>query len=97
MVSSDQSSSASCHCLFYNSLRVEFYARDDLYKLGTNEDGVVNSKEVEKCIEEIIIGAKSEEYKKNAMELKMIAREAVTGGGLSDRNIQLFVDEIIGN
>ncbi|KAK2664982.1 hypothetical protein Ddye_003556 [Dipteronia dyeriana] len=66
-------------------------------RLGTNEDGVVNSEEVEKCIEEIIHGVKSEEYKKNAMELKLAAREAVACGGSSDRNIQLFVEEIIGS
>ena len=57
---------------------------------------VLWSKEVEKCIGEIINGAKSEEYKKNARELKLAAREAVTFGGSSDRNIQLFVDEITG-
>ncbi|KAL5855460.1 hypothetical protein ACOSQ4_005262 [Xanthoceras sorbifolium] len=73
----------------------------DVFKIGLrlrpNNDGVVNSEEVEKCIGEIINGPKSEEYKKNAMELKVAAREAASGGGSSDRNIQLFVDEIVGN
>ncbi|KAK1558561.1 hypothetical protein Q3G72_003786 [Acer saccharum] len=58
-------------------------------RLGTNEDGVVKSEEVAKCIEEIINGAKSEEYKKNAMELKLVAREAVASGGSFDRNTLL--------
>ncbi|KAK0581934.1 hypothetical protein LWI29_019729 [Acer saccharum] len=72
----------------------------DVVKIGVrlrpNSDGFVDSEEVEKSIGEIINGAKSEEYKKNAMELKLAAREAVTFGGSSDRNIQLFVDEITG-
>lgn len=61
------------------------------------EDGLVSHKEVERCIEEVMSGPGSEEFKKNAAELKVAAREAVANGGSSDRNIQLFVDEIIAN
>ncbi|TXG64214.1 hypothetical protein EZV62_011208 [Acer yangbiense] len=54
------------------------------------------SEEVEKCIGEIVNGTKLEVYKKNAMELKLAAREAVSSGGSSNRNIHLFVNETTG-
>ncbi|KAA8536236.1 hypothetical protein F0562_028714 [Nyssa sinensis] len=73
----------------------------DVLRLGVrirpNEDGVVTSEEVEKSIQEIMSGPSSEQFKKNAAELKRAAREAVADGGSSDRNIQSFVDEIIGS
>ncbi|GAU24263.1 hypothetical protein TSUD_48510 [Trifolium subterraneum] len=42
-----------------------------------------------------IVGGGFEVLKKNAVELKVAAREAVADGGSSDRNIQEFVDEIL--
>ncbi|XVE49256.1 hypothetical protein DITRI_Ditri01bG0068400 [Diplodiscus trichospermus] len=51
------------------------------------------SNELEKCIKQILDGPKSE-FKKNAAVLKQAAREAVAIGGSSDRNIQVFVNEI---
>ncbi|KAK2981109.1 hypothetical protein RJ640_021163 [Escallonia rubra] len=66
-------------------------------RLTKNQEGLLGSEEVEKCIQEIMSGPRSEEYKTNAAKLKEAAREAVADGGSSDRNIQLFVDEIIGN
>ncbi|KAJ4716229.1 Glycosyltransferase [Melia azedarach] len=73
----------------------------DVFRIGLrlrpNDDGIVTNEEVEKSIEEIISGPKSEDYKKNAMELKHAARQAVASGGSSDRNIQSFVNEILGN
>lgn len=73
----------------------------DVFKIGLrlrpSEDGFVGNEELEKCVEEIINGPKSEYYKKNAVELKHAARQAVAGGGSSDQNIQLFADEILGN
>ncbi|XWS62954.1 hypothetical protein CRYUN_Cryun06bG0055000 [Craigia yunnanensis] len=57
----------------------------------------VTSNEVEKCIKQILSGSKSEEFKKNAAKLKQAARESVASGGSSDRNIQLFLNEIAGS
>ncbi|XVF45061.1 hypothetical protein PTKIN_Ptkin02bG0175400 [Pterospermum kingtungense] len=69
----------------------------DVLKVGVRLkpglEGVV-SNEIEKCIKEVLSGPKSEEFKKNAAALKLAAREAVAIGGSSDRNIQLFVNEI---
>ena len=66
-------------------------------RLKQDSDGFVATEEVERAIEEIVVGPSSEEIKKNARELKRAAREAVADGGSSDRNIQSFVDEILDN
>lgn len=66
-------------------------------RLKPDTEGVITSIEIEKCIREILGGPKSEEFKKNAAALKQAAREATASGGSSDRNIQLFVNEIAGN
>ncbi|OMO63269.1 UDP-glucuronosyl/UDP-glucosyltransferase [Corchorus olitorius] len=60
-------------------------------------DGGIVEEELEKCIREVLSGPKSEDFKKNVVRLKQAARAAVASGGSSDRNIQLFVDEISGN
>jgi len=64
-------------------------------RLKQDNDGFVESDEVERAIEEIVGGERSEVFKKNALELKHAAREAVADGGSSERNIQRFVDEIL--
>jgi UDP-glucose:(indol-3-yl)acetate beta-D-glucosyltransferase len=63
-------------------------------RLKQDSDGFVESEEVERAIGEIVGGERFEVFKKNAVELKLAAREAVADGGSSDRNIQSFVDEI---
>ncbi|OMO73983.1 UDP-glucuronosyl/UDP-glucosyltransferase [Corchorus capsularis] len=73
----------------------------DVFKVGLrlnpSPDGGIVKEELEKCIREVLSGPKSEEFKKNVVRLKQAARAAVASGGSSDRNIQLFVDEISGN
>ncbi|KAE9611717.1 hypothetical protein Lal_00011459 [Lupinus albus] len=66
-------------------------------RLKQDSDGFVSSEEVEKAIQQVLQGPTSEEFKNNAEELKRAGREAVARGGSSDRNIQSFVDEILGN
>ncbi|XP_014512128.1 UDP-glycosyltransferase 84B2 [Vigna radiata var. radiata] len=69
----------------------------DVFRLGVRltqgSDGFVATEEVERAIEQVFA---SEEFNRKASELKRAAREAVAHGGSSDRNIQSFVDEIIG-
>ncbi|KAL1342867.1 hypothetical protein HN51_029343 [Arachis hypogaea] len=60
-------------------------------------EGFVATEEVERAIEEIFVGPRAEEIRKNARVLKQAARDAVAEGGSSDRNIQCFVDEILQN
>lgn len=63
---------------------------------GDEEDGVVTTKEVERCIEEVINGPKAAEMKKRAMELKEAANKALEVGGSSDQNINDFIKNISG-
>ncbi|EEF43596.1 UDP-glycosyltransferase 84B1 [Ricinus communis] len=71
----------------------------DVFRIGlrlrANQDGIVTNDEFEKCIKEIMNGPKSEVFESNAKALKQAAREALAGSGSSDRNIQLFVQEIL--
>jgi UDP-glucose:(indol-3-yl)acetate beta-D-glucosyltransferase len=71
----------------------------DVLKVGVRlrpeSSGVITAEEVEKCIKEVMVGARSEEFKNNAVEFKRTARLASAEGGSSDRNIQVLVDEII--
>lgn len=65
-------------------------------RLQQDNEGFVESEELERAIEEVAGGGpSSQEIRKNAQRLKQAAREAVASGGSSDQNVQLFVDEII--
>ncbi|XP_057966002.1 UDP-glycosyltransferase 84B2-like [Malania oleifera] len=65
-------------------------------RLRPDRDGVVGSEELERCVEEIMGGERAAVYRKKAEELKEATQRAVAGGGSSDKNIQLFVDGIMG-
>ena len=73
---------------------------EDVWRVGirvsSDPDGIVTGAEVERCIEAVMSGPSAAEFRKNVAELKVAARGAVAGGGSSNRNIQMFVDEIIG-
>ncbi|KAI3815235.1 hypothetical protein L1987_14896 [Smallanthus sonchifolius] len=71
-------------------------------KVKKSSEGVVSAEEVGRCVEEVMSGKRSEELRKNALELrknalelKAAAREALADGGSSDKNIELFVNEVI--
>ncbi|KAI8010913.1 hypothetical protein LOK49_LG06G02304 [Camellia lanceoleosa] len=62
-----------------------------------NEEGIVESEEVKRCIEEVMGGEeRGEEMKRNAKKWKELTREAVKEGGSSDLNLKAFVKEIEG-
>ncbi|MFS7995698.1 putative UDP-glucuronosyl/UDP-glucosyltransferase [Helianthus anomalus] len=63
-------------------------------KLKMNS-GVISGEEVGKCVEEVMSGPRSEEFRKNALQLKTVAREGLADGGSSDNNIKMFVNEVI--
>ncbi|KAJ0530371.1 putative UDP-glucuronosyl/UDP-glucosyltransferase, UDP-glycosyltransferase family [Helianthus annuus] len=71
----------------------------DVWKVGVkmekDSEGCFVGEEVARCVDEIMSGPRSEEFRKNAAELKRASREAVADGGSSDKNIQLFVDELV--
>ncbi|KAL4588664.1 hypothetical protein LXL04_001556 [Taraxacum kok-saghyz] len=59
-------------------------------KLKKSSEGFVSGEELGRCVEEIMSGPKSEEFKKNAAALRTAAREALADGGSSDKNIHMF-------
>ncbi|KAG5588843.1 hypothetical protein H5410_049277 [Solanum commersonii] len=64
-------------------------------KMRVNEDGVVESEEIKRCIEIVMDGGeKGEEMRKNAQKWKELAREAVKEGGSSKVNLKAFVQEV---
>ncbi|KAI3789262.1 hypothetical protein L2E82_02054 [Cichorium intybus] len=63
-------------------------------KINKNLEELFAGEEVARCVEEIMTGSRSEEFRKNAAEFKRAAREAVADGGSSDKNIELFVNAI---
>lgn len=72
---------------------------EDVWKSGVrvnvNEDGIVESEELKRCIECVMDGGvKGEEMRKNAKKWKELAREAVKEGGSSHKNLKAFIDEV---
>ncbi|KAF8044354.1 hypothetical protein BT93_A2369 [Corymbia citriodora subsp. variegata] len=67
---------------------------EDVFKIGVRLRSV---RELDKCIEDILAGPRSEEFRSNAAPLKEAARKAVGHGGSSDQNVRLFVDELTQN
>ncbi|KAK4354913.1 hypothetical protein RND71_027107 [Anisodus tanguticus] len=64
-------------------------------RVNVNEDGVVESEEMKRCIELVMDGGeKGEEMRKNAKKWKELAREAVKEGGSSYKNLKDFIDEV---
>ncbi|KAI3803732.1 hypothetical protein L1987_31893 [Smallanthus sonchifolius] len=64
-------------------------------KVKKGAEGVISGEEVIRCVEEVMSGPRSEEIRKNVLELKAAAREALRDGGSSDNNIQIFVNEVV--
>jgi hypothetical protein len=71
----------------------------DVWKTGVqvtaNEDGIVESDEIKRCLE-LVIGGGEEggEIRRNAKKWRDLAREATKEGGSSCENLKSFVDEI---
>lgn len=72
----------------------------DVFKMGVRmrkgDDGIVSSKEVERCIREITEGPAAEAMAKRAAELKEAAKKAAEDGGSSHRNLDKFIADIVG-
>jgi anthocyanidin 3-O-glucoside 5-O-glucosyltransferase len=74
----------------------------DVWKTGVrvrpNEEGIVQSDEVKRCIEMVMKAEeKGEELMENAKKWKDLAREAVKEGGSSYGNLKAFLEEIGGD
>ncbi|KAJ3681406.1 hypothetical protein LUZ60_015895 [Juncus effusus] len=68
---------------------------EDVWKVGKrvkpDQTGLVKREEIVRCINEVMEGERSEEYRNNAKEWTKKAQEAIREGGSSHRNIVDFV------
>ncbi|KAM2623966.1 hypothetical protein TB1_030986 [Malus domestica] len=72
---------------------------EDSWKTGVrvtpNEEGIVTGEELKRCLELVMeSGEIGEEMRRNAKKWKDLAREAVSEGGSSDKNLKAFLDQI---
>ncbi|VVA36582.1 PREDICTED: crocetin glucosyltransferase [Prunus dulcis] len=72
---------------------------EDTWKTGVrvapNEEGIVVGEELKRCLELVMgSGEIGEELRRNAKKWKGLAREAVSEGGSSDKNLMAFLDQI---
>ncbi|KAM7486174.1 hypothetical protein LguiA_002183 [Lonicera macranthoides] len=64
-------------------------------RVTANEDGVVESGEISRCVEMVMGGGeKRDELRRNASKWKVLAREASKEGGSSYKNLKEFVEEL---
>ncbi|KAL0403677.1 UNVERIFIED_CONTAM: UDP-glycosyltransferase 75C1 [Sesamum radiatum] len=64
-------------------------------RVRAGEDGLVESGEIRRCIEEVMDGGeKSRELRENAEKWKGLAREAMEENGSSNKNLKAFFDEV---
>ncbi|KAA8527227.1 hypothetical protein F0562_034676 [Nyssa sinensis] len=70
----------------------------DVWQVGirvkVNEKGIVTRQEIELCIREVMEGERGNELRKNLIQWKELAKEAVDEGGSSDKNIDEFIAEL---
>ncbi|XP_010469678.1 PREDICTED: UDP-glycosyltransferase 74C1-like [Camelina sativa] len=68
---------------------------EDVWKIGVrvkaDGEGFLSKEEIGRCIVEVMEGERGKEMRKNAEKLKVLAREAISEGGNSDKNIDEFV------
>ncbi|KAL0403678.1 UNVERIFIED_CONTAM: UDP-glycosyltransferase 75C1 [Sesamum radiatum] len=72
---------------------------EDVWRIGVrvreDEEGLVESGEIRRCIEEVMDGGeKSIELREKAEKWKGLAREAVEENGSSNKNLKAFFDEV---
>ncbi|XP_050373426.1 phloretin 4'-O-glucosyltransferase-like [Argentina anserina] len=68
---------------------------EDMWKTGVrvapNEEGIVIGEEINRCLDLVM---ENQEMRKNAKNWKHLAKEAVSEGGSSDKNLKVFLDQI---
>ncbi|KAF8391902.1 hypothetical protein HHK36_022242 [Tetracentron sinense] len=72
---------------------------EDVWKIGVRvrvneEEGIVGSDEIKRCLETVMGEESGEGVRRNAKKWKDLGREAVKEGGSSDRKLREFVDEV---
>ncbi|KAJ7953679.1 Glycosyltransferase [Quillaja saponaria] len=71
---------------------------EEIWEVGVrareDEKGVAR-KELVKCLKEVMEGERSHEIRRNASKWKKLAKEAISEGGSSDKNINDFVNHLM--
>nr|GMD90886.1 UDP-glycosyltransferase 74E2-like [Ipomoea batatas] len=71
---------------------------EDVWKVGVrvkvNEKGIVTREKVEGCIKQVTGGEKAQEFQRNAIRWKGLAKEAISEGGSSYVNINDFISQM---
>ncbi|KAL6548652.1 hypothetical protein OROGR_009073 [Orobanche gracilis] len=63
-------------------------------RVGVGSDGIARREEIESCIREVMEEEKGKEMKRNAIKWKDLAKEAVSEGGTSDINVDIFISKV---
>ncbi|KAL6548695.1 hypothetical protein OROGR_008461 [Orobanche gracilis] len=63
-------------------------------RVGVGSDGIARREEIESCIREVMEEEKGKEMKRNAIKWKDLAKEAVSEGGTSDINVEIFISKV---
>ncbi|XVE80836.1 hypothetical protein DITRI_Ditri15bG0012400 [Diplodiscus trichospermus] len=70
----------------------------DIWKMGVrvkaDNDGIISREEIDSCIRQVMEGERSREMKENAKKWRDLALEAVSEGGSSDKNIDIFLSKL---
>lgn len=72
---------------------------EDVWEIGvrvkpSEEDMTVKSAEIIRCLDQVMEGKMSSEFRSKADKWKSLARNAVEEGGSSHRNLRAFVEEV---
>ncbi|OAY32932.1 UDP-glycosyltransferase 74G1 [Manihot esculenta] len=71
---------------------------EDVWKIGIrtwrDEKGIVRRETVELCVRQIMEGQKGKEIREKAKNWMILAKEAISEGGSSDKNIDEFVAQL---
>lgn len=72
---------------------------EEVWEVGVrakkNKAGIVTGEELNKCINEVMDGERSEKIKRNVSKWREFAKKAVSVGGSSDKNVDEFVVRLL--
>ncbi|KAE9607794.1 hypothetical protein Lal_00013400 [Lupinus albus] len=77
-----------------NAILIENVIKNGV-NLKCDEDRVASTKEIERCISEVMDGPSALRIKKRATEIKESARKSLQEGGTSDQNLDKFINDFI--
>ncbi|XP_052292726.1 phloretin 4'-O-glucosyltransferase-like isoform X5 [Citrus sinensis] len=60
-------------------------------RVRANEEGIVESDEINRCLE--LVMGEGDDFRRNSLKWKDLARDAVKQGGSSHKNLKAFVDD----